>query len=57
MTPSTLLIVEDEAAVMAQLKWLNGLLATEKNLVIVASHDDDEHKQLIAQHLLGNKLE
>ena len=50
-------IVEDIAAVGDQLKWLNGLLNSEKNLVIVASHDDDEHKELIAKKLLGGKLE
>ena len=50
-------IVEDTASVNDQLKWLNGLLTTERNLVIVASHDDDEHKELIAKKLLGGKLE
>src|ERR1041385_3535564 len=50
-------IVEDTAAVNAQLKWLNTLSSTEKNLVIIASHDDDEHKELIAKKLLGSKLE
>jgi len=39
------------------LKWLNTLSKTENNLVIVASHDDDEHKELIARKLLGGKLE
>jgi glyoxylase-like metal-dependent hydrolase (beta-lactamase superfamily II) len=50
-------IVEDTAAVTDQLRWLNTLLSAEKNLVIVASHDDDEHKELIARKLLGGKLE
>jgi glyoxylase-like metal-dependent hydrolase (beta-lactamase superfamily II) len=50
-------IVEDTTAVNDQLKWLNTLLTSEKNLVIVASHDDDEHKDLIARKLLGGKLE
>jgi glyoxylase-like metal-dependent hydrolase (beta-lactamase superfamily II) len=50
-------IVEDTAAVNDQLKWLNGLSTSEKNLVIVASHDDDEHKELVAKKLLGGKLE
>ena len=40
-----------------QLKWLNGLLTVEKNLVIIASHDDDEHKELVAKKLLGGRLE
>ena len=50
-------IVEDTAAIGDQLKWLNTLSKTENNLVIVASHDDDEHKELIARKLLGGKLE
>jgi glyoxylase-like metal-dependent hydrolase (beta-lactamase superfamily II) len=50
-------IVEDTAAVNEQLKWLNTLSMLEKNLVIVASHDDDEHKELVARKLLGGKLE
>jgi glyoxylase-like metal-dependent hydrolase (beta-lactamase superfamily II) len=50
-------IVEDTSAVTDQLKWLSGLLTTEKNLIIVASHDDEEHKDLIGKKLLGGKLE
>jgi glyoxylase-like metal-dependent hydrolase (beta-lactamase superfamily II) len=50
-------IVEDTAAVNEQLRWLNTLSNTEKNLVIIASHDDDEQKELIAKKLLGSKLE
>ena len=50
-------IVEDKPAVNAQLRWLNGLLNNERNLVIVASHDDDEHKELVAKKLLGGRLE
>jgi glyoxylase-like metal-dependent hydrolase (beta-lactamase superfamily II) len=50
-------IVEDTASVDAQLRWLNGLLTSEPNLVIVASHDDDEHKDLVAKKLLGGGLE
>jgi glyoxylase-like metal-dependent hydrolase (beta-lactamase superfamily II) len=48
---------ENQSQVMDELKWLHELLTTEKNLVIVASHDDEEHKQLVADHLLGGKLE
>jgi len=50
-------IVEDTSAVNDQLKWLNSLSNAEKNLVIVASHDDDEQKELIARKVLGGKLE
>ena len=50
-------IVEDTAAVNDQLKWLHALSTTDPNLVIVASHDDDEHRALVASKLLGGKLE
>ena len=50
-------IVEDTNAVNDQLKWLNGLSASERNLVIVASHDDEETKALVANKQLGGRLE
>jgi glyoxylase-like metal-dependent hydrolase (beta-lactamase superfamily II) len=50
-------ITEDEDSIMAQLKWLNRLDATEKNLFVVASHDDEQHKQLIERGVLGRGLE
>jgi len=50
-------IQEDKAALLAQLQWLNELNRTEKNLFIIASHDDDEHKELIAKGVLGDGLE
>ena len=50
-------IQEDEAALLLQLKWLNGLYQSEKNLVIVASHDEDERKDLVAKGILGDGLE
>ena len=50
-------ITENTGQILAELKWLNELMRTEKNLVIVASHDQIEHKELIAQKFLGAKLE
>ena len=50
-------IQEDEGALLAQLKWLNDLYQTEKNLFIVASHDEEERKELIAKGVLGDGLE
>jgi glyoxylase-like metal-dependent hydrolase (beta-lactamase superfamily II) len=50
-------IQEDEDALMAQLSWLNGLNKTEKNLFIIASHDEEERLDLIKRGILGNKLE
>jgi glyoxylase-like metal-dependent hydrolase (beta-lactamase superfamily II) len=50
-------IQEDEVALLAQLKWLNQLYSTEKNLFLIASHDDEEHKELIEKGILGNGLE
>jgi glyoxylase-like metal-dependent hydrolase (beta-lactamase superfamily II) len=50
-------IKEDEDELAAQLKWLNGLDRTEKNLSIVVSHDGELHKRLIDAGLLGSSLE
>ncbi len=50
-------VKEDEPAILAQLKWLRGLSETEKKLYIVASHDEDERKDLIANGVLGDGLE
>ena len=50
-------VKEDEGAIMAQLRWLNGLMKTEKNLAIVVSHDDEQRKEYIQQGILGGRLE
>ncbi|HVB56260.1 MAG TPA: MBL fold metallo-hydrolase [Candidatus Acidoferrales bacterium] len=50
-------IKEDDAALSAQLKWLNEIHKTETNLFIVVSHDDEERKQYIQQGVLGGSLE
>ena len=50
-------IQEDQAALLAQLEWLNELYRTEKNVFIIASHDDEERKELIAKGVLGDGLE
>ena len=50
-------VQEDKGALLAQLKWLNEISRTKKNLVIIASHDDEEHRKLIADGVLGEGLE
>jgi glyoxylase-like metal-dependent hydrolase (beta-lactamase superfamily II) len=50
-------ITEDQSAVMSQLKWLNELSQSEPRLVIVASHDDEEHADLIRKGILGGRFE
>jgi glyoxylase-like metal-dependent hydrolase (beta-lactamase superfamily II) len=50
-------VTEDENAVLDQLRWLNDLSRTEQNLFIVASHDDEEHKEFVRRGVLGGKLE
>jgi len=50
-------IQEDDGAILAQLKWLNELYRIEKNLFIVASHDEEERKELISKGILGDGLE
>jgi glyoxylase-like metal-dependent hydrolase (beta-lactamase superfamily II) len=50
-------VKEDEAAVRNQLTWLNGLTSSERNLSVVASHDDEQHAALIRSGVLGSRLE
>jgi glyoxylase-like metal-dependent hydrolase (beta-lactamase superfamily II) len=50
-------ITEEQNGVMSQLKWLNELSRSEPGLVIVASHDDEEHAELIRKGILGGRFE
>ena len=50
-------ITEDQTALASQLRWLNELTKTDPRVVIVASHDDDEHAELIRKGLLGGRFE
>ena len=50
-------VTEDARAVMDQLTWLNELSRTEPDLVIVASHDEEQHIELTRQQLLSNRFE
>ena len=48
-------VTEDQNAVLDQLRWLNQLSRTEPSLVIVASHDDEQHKTLVQNGILGRR--
>jgi glyoxylase-like metal-dependent hydrolase (beta-lactamase superfamily II) len=50
-------VTEDQPAVLDQLRWLNGLARTDPNLVLVASHDDEERRDLVARGVLGGRFE
>jgi glyoxylase-like metal-dependent hydrolase (beta-lactamase superfamily II) len=50
-------VTEDQPAVLAQLTWLNGLSRTAPNLAVVASHDEEQHVELVAKGLLASRLE
>jgi glyoxylase-like metal-dependent hydrolase (beta-lactamase superfamily II) len=50
-------VTEDQVAILSQLTWLNEISRSDPNLVIVASHDDDEHADLIKKGVLGGKFE
>lgn len=50
-------VTEDQGAVLAQLTWLNGLSRSAPNLVIVASHDEEQHVELVQKGLLASRLE
>jgi glyoxylase-like metal-dependent hydrolase (beta-lactamase superfamily II) len=49
-------VKEDVPAVMAQLRWLNGLLASEPNLSILVTHDDELFTTVTASGLVGATL-
>ncbi len=50
-------VTEDQPAVLDQLRWLNGLTRTDPDLVVVASHDDEEQRDLVARGVLGGRFE
>jgi glyoxylase-like metal-dependent hydrolase (beta-lactamase superfamily II) len=50
-------VTEDRDAVMDQLRWLNALARTERRLLVVASHDDEQLRELIAAGALGRRFE
>jgi glyoxylase-like metal-dependent hydrolase (beta-lactamase superfamily II) len=50
-------VTEDVNAVLDQLRWLNQLMTSEANLVIVASHDEEQHAELVQKKLLAHTLE
>jgi glyoxylase-like metal-dependent hydrolase (beta-lactamase superfamily II) len=50
-------ITEEQNAIISQLKWLNEVSRSEPSLVIVASHDDEEHADLIRKGMLGGRFE
>jgi glyoxylase-like metal-dependent hydrolase (beta-lactamase superfamily II) len=50
-------IKEDEAAIADELKWLNGLMRSEKNLTVVVSHDEEERLDLVNRKILGDRFE
>lgn len=50
-------VTEDQGAVLAQLTWLNGLSRSAPNLVVVASHDEEQHADLVQKGLLASRLE
>lgn len=50
-------VTEDERAVLDQLGWLNQLARTAPDLIAVASHDEEQHADLVKKQLLSNRLE
>ena len=50
-------VTEDERAVLDQLGWLNQLARTAPDIVVVASHDEEQHADLVKKQLLSNRLE
>ena len=50
-------VTEDQPAVLAQLTWLNGLSRSAPNLIVVASHDEEQHVELVKKGVLTHRLE
>jgi glyoxylase-like metal-dependent hydrolase (beta-lactamase superfamily II) len=50
-------VKENTQEIAAELKWLNGIYRTEKNVVIVISHDEDQRLQYVKAGLLGDHFE
>ena len=50
-------ITEPADYMAAELAWLNGVMKSEKNVVIVISHDEDQRLDYIKQGLLGDGLQ
>jgi glyoxylase-like metal-dependent hydrolase (beta-lactamase superfamily II) len=49
-------VKEDVPAVMAQLRWLNTIAATEKNIAILVTHDDELFDRLTRDGTIGGEL-
>jgi len=50
-------VTEDQGAVLDQLTWLNGLSRSAPSLVIIASHDEEQHAEFVQKGVLSNRLE
>jgi glyoxylase-like metal-dependent hydrolase (beta-lactamase superfamily II) len=50
-------VTEDTSAVLAQLTWLNSLSRTDPGVIVVASHDDEQHAALTKQGVLTSRIE
>jgi len=49
-------VKEDVPAVMAQLRWLNTIAATENNITILVTHDDELFERLTRNGSIGGEL-
>jgi glyoxylase-like metal-dependent hydrolase (beta-lactamase superfamily II) len=49
-------VKEDVPAVMAQLRWLNTIAATENNITILVTHDDELFERLTRNGSIGGDL-
>jgi glyoxylase-like metal-dependent hydrolase (beta-lactamase superfamily II) len=50
-------ITEDQPAVMDQLRWLNALMRDEPKIVVIASHDDEQHRDLLRRGAINVGLQ
>lgn len=50
-------VKEDGPAIKGQLRWLKGIGATEKNVTILVTHDDELFDRLTREGVLGGELQ
>ncbi|AGA80679.1 MBL fold metallo-hydrolase [Echinicola vietnamensis] len=48
---------ENQEQLLAQYKWLNNIINTEKNITVLCTHDNEQYNDFIEKNILGNGLE
>ncbi|MFT3739275.1 MAG: MBL fold metallo-hydrolase [Breznakibacter sp.] len=49
-------VSENETQLMAQYKWLNRIMKTERNVTVLCAHDNEQYNELTEKGILGKGL-